>query len=206
MRLLTYLSGRNDLKIARSAFLAISNTCPPGLGIFPNIQVLSWTRDPEFLNLFMHGHISQFLGAAATTASQLLFPLNLTPNLLHLKLHVRGAIQPELLELIRGLRRLKSIVLGKYQFTDKVIECLSGLPDIAAIIVKSDPKLRGARKDIYSFTPSIPEGAFTSLVGITLDVQFHEAQTFLKALPVPNKLFHFCISSPKFETRPLLVS
>lgn len=197
------------VQLERRTFLDIARTCPGNHDIFPNLHTLVWGHNPEFATLFMHSRVTRFMinipeHLSPVTTACSFFPkvYDCMPNITHLDIRVDTAmasIQPETVELLSALPRLKNIVLGQYQLTSKVAECLSILPDLSVINVEGEYP-RGMSEDIYDFSPSLHEGAFPALTTLIFDAQFHDAQSFLTTLATSAKLEILWVNSPEFET------
>lgn len=208
-------SDRHPAQLETSVLHNFAKYMPLNLDILPNMRSLTWEGDPEFSTLFMHERITHFtfgLGEyiEPVTTVMTTFPevSRLMPNITHLAIQINvgmAAIEPEVVELLKNLPRLKSVALAQYQFTTKVAECLSKLSDISSIklleedVYAEDVCAEGDVQDIQYFRPSLGKDAFPELTRLAFDSLCANAQRFLTALPTSSRLKTLYINSPQAD-------
>ncbi|KAH9884520.1 hypothetical protein C8Q73DRAFT_660877 [Cubamyces lactineus] len=169
--------------------------------ILPKLSTLTWTSElPQRLRcslMFMHENIKHFAVKLVPSDDYPLsvyfqeIPLRM-PKLNSLDLRfsfpVRD-IEATLCELIEALPELQKIVLPKFTYSAKVIERLSASPSIRVIQFEFlESQGSGVASDVHNWFPVPHEGAFPSLVDLSVSVHLPHMVRFLNAEFAPSNL------------------
>ncbi|PSR94375.1 hypothetical protein PHLCEN_2v4460 [Hermanssonia centrifuga] len=178
----------------------IARTCPRQ-DILPNLHSLSWytvdaVRQQRSL-VFMHSNIKhialQLHRSRDTPLSKYIDGiLERTPHLLKLEVRAEApmrSIQPELLALYRGLRKLRHLVSPMYFLTSGIISELSRAEKLG-IIEFAEPVEQGTgdRADVAHFAPALNDGAFPSLLKLSFSAHLQHATQFISRQFMPLNL------------------
>ncbi|KAI0656166.1 hypothetical protein C8Q70DRAFT_1015605 [Cubamyces menziesii] len=169
--------------------------------ILPKLSTLTWTSElRERLRsslMFMHENIKHFAVKLIPSDDYPLsvyfqeIPLRM-PKLSTLDLRftfpVRD-IEANLCELIAALPELQKIVLPKFTYSAKIIEQLSASPSIRVIQFEYyESQGSGDASDVHNWFPVLQEGAFPSLIDLSVSVHLPHMVRFLNAEFAPSNL------------------
>ncbi|CDO76232.1 hypothetical protein BN946_scf184644.g6 [Trametes cinnabarina] len=171
------------------------------LNLLPRLSVLSWTSHlGERLRLslmFMHENVKHFeirlvpsdnYSYAVYFAEIALRMPKLTCLDMRFTFPVRD-FEPDLCKLFESLPHLQKVILPKYTFTSKVVEQLSKNPSLkVAQFEYTEEQGSGDPSDVHNWFPSLNEGAFPSLIDISVSVHLPHMVRFLKSGSCPAHL------------------
>lgn len=178
------------------------------LAIFPNMHTLYWGGLVKDCVVFMHRGVTSFTVRTQTAMSLELATsffcdvVNRMPNIT--KFHFAAPmsnVEIPAVALFRGLSKLQTVSLPLFSFTTDMAECLSRLNNLRAIEFNlcDSPKLCNP-EDIVRFQPTLVEGAFPSLLVLSVAAPYENVAEFLTQPFAPVDLTTIIIDSPVFET------
>ncbi|KAI0324707.1 hypothetical protein GY45DRAFT_1288459 [Cubamyces sp. BRFM 1775] len=168
--------------------------------ILPKLSTLIWTSElGERLRsslMFMHENVKHFVVKLVPSDYPLSvyfqeIPLRM-PKLTSLDLRftfpVRN-IEASLCDLLAALPELQKIVLPKFTYSAKIMERLSTIPAIRVIQFEYlESQGSGDASDVHNWFPVLQEGAFPSLVDLSVSVHLPHMVRFLNAEFAPVNL------------------
>jgi hypothetical protein len=126
-----------------------------------------------------------------------------TPFLTYLDMRTKELardIEADFLELIRGLRKLRKVVVPLYHLTSRVMETLSTLEDLGTIQFEFYKQGKGIKEDLEVFNPTLTEDGFSSLWDLSLSAHLIHCTTFLKGPHAPAHLTSVYIHAMSVES------
>jgi hypothetical protein len=179
------------------------------LNILPNLRTLEWASPTEqpvtFMAavVFMHKDV-QRLSLTCTVddnVSDYFYEIvSRTPLLAVLDLRLQmpmHEVEDEVLGLLRGLPRLRKVILPNYHLTSRIMEELSRHVELGVVQFEyGKPQGIGSSTDVQEFFPEIEEGAFPALWDLSLSVRLPDMCHFLRSPYFPRNLTILYIDSP----------
>jgi hypothetical protein len=203
--------------MTEDAWDAVSRTRTT-LHILPNLLHLTWLKgvkdndDDHQLKacaMLLHANIKSLAVAIPVTGmdefgSLMLNIAGRAPNLEVLDLRANFAlrwdgdlVEHQFMECVRHLRKLRKIIVPAFWLTTRVIEVLAELPVLRVVQYELFyPDRRGKPEDVLKFKPELKEGAFPSLLDLSLAADVLDIISFLAADCHPSSVSELFLHNP----------
>ncbi|KAF8637721.1 hypothetical protein AX17_002624 [Amanita inopinata Kibby_2008] len=126
------------------------------------------------------------------------------PNLSHLNIKMDFAInriENDVVELLKGLKKLKKFTVPRFCVTSNVMNALSKLELLGCVEFQySQDQGCGDPLDVTEFQPLLEEGTFPALWDLALTIGYDDASRFINASFAPTNLRMLYLDSQFFES------
>ncbi|KAG2113408.1 uncharacterized protein F5147DRAFT_680821 [Suillus discolor] len=178
------------------------------LDMLPNLHTLEWIYEDvecmERATLFMHQRLRRLVISAPPVRhkDKVSFFLDVcvrAPHLHSLDLRVPYRVQhieTAILELLRGLPDLKTIILPEFFLTSSIVSELSRMKHINIVQFEYGREQGfGEEKDVDIFAPVLEEGAFPALWDLAVTARIEHVMRFMNADFAPINLTSLYINT-----------
>ncbi|KAF9459847.1 hypothetical protein BDZ94DRAFT_984800 [Collybia nuda] len=196
-----------------NAIFDIVGQTRPYINIFPNLYTLQWnaTRKEFHYLLFVHPNVKEFIATLPPTSTRqaefetwvplFVDSISRMPLLQHLEIRCdefEPTTRHRLLEVIKGLRCLRTILLPRYHITARIIEEVSLLPHLK----KLSSQETGIDRTIFTFPqfdPCLRKEAFPSLTTLSICADVQSSSQFLSQRYFPSNIRRLHLEMPSLE-------